>query len=218
VRPYRRRRFLIDKFQYRILFLHLVYFLALILIFSAAVFLPLIMQLESGALSFAERHAVAAQFLSLHARLWPAVVILFVLLSAHSVFVSHRIAGPLFRFRKVLRAVASGDLSVRLTLRKKDYLVKEAELVEEMIVALRNKIGSLQEHCSELDALVEEVKVAVENGSLEEARSKIESLRADTTQLLAAVDEFRTDEPQRTSSVAQDTAAPVGQRRAPNEA
>ena len=218
MRPYRRTRFLIDKFQYRILFLHLLYFLALILIFTSAVFLPLIMQLESGTLSVAERHAVADQFLSLHARLWPAVLILFVLLSAHSVFVSHRIAGPLFRFRKVLKAVASGDLSVRLTLRKKDYLVKEAELVEEMIVTLRNKIGSLQEHCSELDALVEEVKVAVENGSAEEARSKIARLRADTAQLLAAVDEFRTDEPKRQNPVAQDAAASVRQGRVPNEA
>ena len=112
MRIFRRTRFLIDEFQYRILFLHVLYFVALILVFTSAIFGPLIMDLQSGALSFAERHAVANQFLSLHSRIWPAVLILFVLLSAHSVFVSHRIAGPLYRFRKVMKTVASGDLSI----------------------------------------------------------------------------------------------------------
>ena len=153
VKPFRRTRFLIDQFQTRILLLHLVYFLALIFVFLSSVFLPLIFRLGSGALPFTERHAVADQFLSLHAHLWPAVLILFLLLSAHSVLVSHRIAGPLVRFRKVLSVVASGDLSARLALRKNDYLVKEAALVEEMITAFREKIRRAKERCSDLDAL-----------------------------------------------------------------
>ena len=139
MRILRRTQFLIDEFQYRILFLHVLYFVALILVFTSAIFVPLIMDLQNGVLSFAERHVVANQFLSLHSRIWPAVLILFVLLSAHSVFVSHRIAGPLYRFRKVMKTVASGDLSVRFTLRKKDYLEKEADLFADMIAALRDK-------------------------------------------------------------------------------
>ncbi len=100
--------------------------------------------------------------MSLHSRIWPAILILFVLLSAHSVFVSHRIAGPLYRFRKVMKSVASGDLSIRFTLRKKDYLAKEASLVAEMIAALRAKVGALKDHCSEVDALVAEVSMAAD--------------------------------------------------------
>ena len=166
------------------------------MIFVSSVFLPLILRLDSGVLPFAERHAVADQFLSLHAQLWPAVLILFLLLSAHSVFVSHRVAGPLVRFRKVVRAVAAGDLSVRFTLRKKDYLVKEAVLVEEMIAALRGKIGRVKERCSDLDALAEEIQADADGGSVDEIRPKIERLRTTAARLAAALGEFNTQAPQ----------------------
>ena len=217
MRILRRTRFLIDEFQYRILFLHVLYFVALILVFTAAIFVPLIMELQSGALSFAERHAVANQFLSLHSRIWPAVLILFVLLSAHSVFVSHRIAGPLYRFRKVMKSVASGDLSIRFTLRKKDYLVKEANLFAEMIAALRHKVGNLQGHCSELEALVEELRMAADNNSADEIQSRLERLRAEMAKLKAAADEFTTEHTS-PHAATQETEAPIGSARVPNEA
>jgi len=207
---------LIDEFQYRILFLHVLYFVALILVFTSAIFVPLIMDLQNGVLSFAERHMVANQFLSLHSRIWPAVLILFVLLSAHSVFVSHRIAGPLYRFRKVMKTVASGDLSIRFTLRKKDYLEKEADLFADMIAALRDKVGSLKDHCSELEALVEEVRMAADGGSPDEIQSRLERLQAGMAKLQAAADEFKTD-----PSSPQDMAhmeAPIGSARISNEA
>jgi methyl-accepting chemotaxis protein len=190
---YKRTRLLIDKIQYRLLWLQLVYFLALILIFTSTIFLPLIFRLESGAISLAERQEVASEFLSLHTRLWPAVVMLFVLLSIHSVFVSHRIAGPLFRFRKVLGAVAKGDLSVRLTLRKNDYLVKEGESVDAMILALRDRVLEVKTGCSELDARLAEAEATVAHGSAAQIRQKMEALRAQTDRLRATVDEFQTD-------------------------
>jgi methyl-accepting chemotaxis protein len=149
--------------------------------------------LESGAISLAERQEVASEFLSLHTRLWPAVVMLFVLLSIHSVFVSHRIAGPLFRFRKVLGAVAKGDLSVRLTLRKNDYLVKEGESVDAMILALRDRVLEVKTGCSELGARLAEAEATVAHGSAAQIRQKMEALRAQTDRLRATVDEFQTD-------------------------
>lgn len=189
MRPFRRTRFLIDRFQTRILFLHLIYFVALLLIFLSSVFLPLIFRLNSSSLPFTERHAVADQFLSLHAHLWPAVLILFLLLSVHSVFVSHRIAGPLLRFRKVLSAVASGDLSVGFKLRRKDYLAKEAALIEEMITALREKMSRVKERSSDLDALVEEIQSDPEN------RANLGRLRTAIARLTASLDEFHTADP-----------------------
>ncbi len=62
MRILRRTRFLINEFQYRILFLQVLYFFALILVFTGAIFVPLIMDLQSGSLSFAEKHAVANQY------------------------------------------------------------------------------------------------------------------------------------------------------------
>jgi methyl-accepting chemotaxis protein len=195
---------LIDRFQTRILLLHLTYFLALILIFLSSVFLPLIFRLGSN-LPFDEQHAVAEQFLSLHAHLWPAVLILFLLLGAHSVFISHRIAGPLVRFRKVLAAVTAGDLSVRLTLRRKDYLAKEAVQIEEMIISLRERIEEAKERCSDLGVLVDEIQ-AEAGASSDTIRPRLKRLRSAAARLEASLDQFTTDAPQDTEPTALDEA------------
>jgi methyl-accepting chemotaxis protein len=209
MKRFRRTRFLIDRFQTRILLLHLTYFLALILIFLSSVFLPLIFRLRSSSLPFDERQAVAEQFLSLHAHLWPAVLILFLLLSIHSVFISHRIAGPLVRFRKVLAAVTGGDLSVRLTLRRKDYLVKEAAQIEEMITALRERIGEVKERSLDLRVLVDEIHAQAESASADNIRPKLERLHRATERLQASLDQFNTEAPPDHAPVALEDASPL---------
>ena len=145
------------------------------------------------------------------------LLILFVLLSAHSVFVSHRIAGPLYRFRTVMKSVASGDLSIRFTLRKKDYLVREADLFAEMIAALREKVGSVKDHCSELEALVEELRIAADGDSTDEIQPRLQRLRAEMAKLKAAADELTTDHASPHDET-QETEAPIGSARVPNEA
>ncbi|MGH7273198.1 MAG: hypothetical protein ACREIQ_01900, partial [Nitrospiria bacterium] len=127
-RPYKRRRILIDDGQYRLLVFNLIYFFSILLIIAASLFIPPMIQLESASLSLIQKQAVANHLLSLHTRLWPALLVLFVLLAIHSVFVSHRIWGALYRFRSVFKAVAEGNLSVRATIRKNDYLRKEGDL------------------------------------------------------------------------------------------
>jgi len=71
-------------------------------------------------------------------------------------FLSHRIAGPIFRINKYIDALISGDYSQGLHLRKKDELKDVAE-----------KLGKLRE------ALSEKRKQA--KGSLDDLKSKIES-------------------------------------------
>ncbi|MGH7274407.1 MAG: hypothetical protein ACREIQ_08125, partial [Nitrospiria bacterium] len=83
----KRRRILIESIQYRLLVINLTYFVTILLIFAGALFLPLILQLQSGSLSVLEQGEVAGQFLALHARVWPAMSVVFVLLALHSVLV-----------------------------------------------------------------------------------------------------------------------------------
>jgi len=46
-----------------------------------------------------EQHAqIAAQFLELNERIWPWLIITFLVLLLHSMYFMHRIAGPLYRF------------------------------------------------------------------------------------------------------------------------
>ncbi|MFQ5960398.1 MAG: hypothetical protein ACE5MG_03305 [Candidatus Methylomirabilales bacterium] len=189
-RPYKRTRILVDRFQYQLLVINLLYFLTILLIFATVLFLPLVLQLYSGTLSPAEQAEAASQFLSLHTRVWPAVFLVFVLLAIHSVFVSHRIAGPLYRFRKIFRAVADGDLSSHRPLRKHDYLGKELDFINEMITSLRTRIKGIEDSYKEARALVIALERAIEQESREDMHQTIEELRHQMERLQGSLDQF----------------------------
>lgn len=191
-RPYKRRRILIESYQYRLLFINLLYFCIILLIFAAALFLPLILKLRSGGASVIEQGELAGQFLALHARVWPAMLVVFVLLALHSTFVSHRIAGPLYRFRKVFGAVAGGDLSVRAQLRKGDYLGKESDSLNEMIASLRAKIESIQSHHVETQTVLTALKQSIERGSIEDVQRQLEDLHVRMKELEVSIRQFQT--------------------------
>ncbi len=190
-RPYKRRQILVDRFQYQLLLINLLYFFAILLIFSAALFVPLIIQLESSTLSQPEQEVVATQFLSLHARVWPALLIAFLLLAIHSIFVSHRIAGPLMRFRNTFKAVAAGDLSIRVTIRKHDYLGSEADILNEMIAGLRTRIKDIEKHYEEVCGMVMVLERTIESGSVEDMNQNIDALRVQLGRLGASMEQFR---------------------------
>ena len=163
-RPYRRRRILIDAFQYRLLLANLVYSGTIVLVFA---------------------------LVEPYARLWPALFIVLVLLAFHSVLLTHRIAGPLYRFRSVLRAVAEGDLSVLVRIRPTDYLTREADLLNEMIAALRQKISSVGEQSVALRAAFSELKRALEDGSQEGIDELLEEVDTGMAYLEARLGQFR---------------------------
>lgn len=192
MRSYKRRKILVENFQYRLLTANLIYFFTIFLIFAGALFLPPIIQLKSAALSWDDKQVAASQFLSLHTRLWPAIFVVFALLALHSIVVSHRIAGPLYRFRRVLKALADGDLSVRATIRKNDYLVKEAEAVNDVIAGLATKINGMQEQCNEIRGTLTTLRSAIASGSVENLKQNIADLARRMGRLQADLDQFRT--------------------------
>ena len=189
-RPYKRRQILVDRFQYRLVLINLLYFLTILLIFSAALFLPLIIQIESST-PLSEQEAVATQFLALHARVWPALLLAFLLLAIHSIIVSHRIAGPLIRFRNTFKAVATGDLSVRVTIRKHDYLGHEADILNEMIAGLRTKIKDIEKPYEEACRVMMARERAMESGSIEDMNQNTDALRVQMGRLGASMEQFR---------------------------
>ena len=190
--PFFRRRVFISDLQYRLLVVNLFYFCAIVLIFAAVVFLPLMVQLRSGSMaSPAEAEQVATEFLFLHARLWPALLLVLVLLALHSVIVSHRLAGPLYRFRRVLETVAEGDLSVRAKIRRNDYLTKEVAVINEMIGALAKRIACIEEQSTAMRAAVNDLMRARECGSEEMLDKTIENLGVLVDQLKTRVGQFR---------------------------
>ena len=67
-------------------------------------------------------------------------------------FLSHKLAGPLFRFEKEIKEIATGDLSKQISLRKNDQIKEMAESLNLMTTSLRRKLLVIQKEIAELSS------------------------------------------------------------------
>jgi methyl-accepting chemotaxis protein len=177
----RRRQFLVDRFQYRLLGFNLLYFVGIVVVLLVSILAPIIYVLNSSSSTPQEMEHASAVFLELHARLLPALTLALLVASVHSILVSHRIAGPLYRFRKVFGVVAQGDLTARAGVRKKDYLGRDAESINGMIVALDNRVSEIARSAEEVRTAMDECMARTDDPEeLLDLEEKIASLEEAT--------------------------------------
>jgi hypothetical protein len=88
-----------------------------------------------------------------------ALALLVVLIGAAGIVVTHRVAGPIYKMRANLRAVADGRLRVPTPLRKGDELVEFFETYRTMVISLRERqeaeIGKLVKAITTLEPKAE---------------------------------------------------------------
>lgn len=192
--PFRRRQFLVVSFQNRMLLFTFLYFVATVIIFAAVLFFPLMSQLNTESLSQAERGIVAGEFLSLHYRFWPAIPLVFIMIAAHSILISHRVAGPLYRFRRVFKAVMGGDLSAGVRLRKNDYLQSDAELLSEMVNSLRSRVQGLGHLSDRLQGVLTDLSIAAEDSAGGAIRARIRDVEITLGELRSELQTFTLDQ------------------------
>jgi len=187
----RRRYFLVDAFQYRLLAISLGHIVLFGLFVAVALFLPSIMALLDASQSIPEKGRAADVFLRMDARFWPSALLMFVLIGVHSVLVSHRIAGPLVGFRRVWKAVGEGDLSLRARIRRQDYLAREAESINTMIAGLGGQVAEVQEQFRKIRAAWDELRTGLKTASTEEAARGVETLGLQIDALGARLARFK---------------------------
>ena len=155
----RRKTYIVDKrLQYRLLGYNAIYFFVTVAALSLALFTPLVFEISDPSLSPREQAEVAGKILYLHAYLWPALFLVLVILGFHSVLVSNKIAGPLYRFRATFQKIIEGDLSGTVRIRKGDLLINEQTKIDEMISMLQSKIGLIQEEQEAVAALLAQLR------------------------------------------------------------
>ena len=142
----RRRTYIVNKsLQYRFMAMLLIYGFAIVVFLAIFLFVPDIMKLMDENLSLEARGLAADKILTLHARVWPAVIVLICVLVLHSFRAFHRLAGPLYRFRWVFKQVRNGELAFPVNIRKKDYLHEEEAALNEMLEMLAGKLQDIQQ-------------------------------------------------------------------------
>lgn len=65
--------------------------------------------------------------------IWPEILALILLSAVVSVYVTHRLAGPLHRLQQCVRELAEGNLRLRVRFRKGDHLEDVANMTNEVI-------------------------------------------------------------------------------------
>ncbi len=130
--PFRRRRFFIHPIQKRYAFLTAILLIAYTFLIVLTLFIPPAITLISGS-PIEEKAQAAMQYIILGERLWPAIAISISVLAVISVYVTHKLAGPIYRFEKTAKDVIGGDLSVRIRLRKGDDLKELANLLNHLL-------------------------------------------------------------------------------------
>lgn len=131
----RRRKYIVDKsFQYSYLFQHATVGIVALIASVLMLFFLVYFQIAQGRVSHEPWSKTVAWDLAL------LFLLLLVLAVYRGVLHSHRIAGPVYRFRKVCERMAQGDLSGEVHLRRHDRMKDLAMVFNEMIRGLKERL------------------------------------------------------------------------------
>ena len=182
----RKNYFIEKKFQTKYVLLTVFMLLSYSFLFIVIIFAPYILTLHFN-YPFAEKADAAKTLLLLHGKIWPWIGGAILFFGAVSIFVSHKVAGPLFRIKKCLDNVTQGDLDVVIKLRKWDDLKDLAEHINMLIaeirtfvITLRNDYALLSEYITDLEHEIEAKVLTEESGreiirKVQESRKNIET-------------------------------------------
>jgi methyl-accepting chemotaxis protein len=175
--------------QYKFLAIVIIYGTIIAISMAAALFLPDIIAMNDEDLSQELRTAAAQRTIAFHTRVWPALITIVCIFALHTFRVLLRIFGPLYRFRVTFSEISKGNIALRVKLRKKDYLMEEAEKINEMLDVFKEKWGNVQSYSQEALESLSALEETAQKGSegmedhqklLEEHRTILEEIMSQT--------------------------------------
>jgi methyl-accepting chemotaxis protein len=187
-----KRRILVNDFQYRLLAGNFLYLASVVIAFVVVLFAPVVAILADDSVTLAQREVAAHQLLVMHERVWFAIPVLIALCVLHAALVSHRIAGPLYRFKQIFSDLANGDLSVKVNIRRHDYLGPEAEVMADMVSSLRERAEAIRDAYEHAGATVPQLMDAVGRGANQDTAVLAGKLATQMDVLGQQVRQFRT--------------------------
>jgi hypothetical protein len=142
---FRRRRIVVDqRFQWS-LGLHGVMLGLLVLVaMSIGIFAPLLSNLGAQAPNEPADFDSSVVMLYMHENFWYVAVACLVLVTACALRLSHRIAGPMVRFKRNLRFVAEGLLPPALRTRRHDYMKEEVACLNAAVAGVRARVEAIR--------------------------------------------------------------------------
>jgi nitrogen fixation/metabolism regulation signal transduction histidine kinase len=187
---YKRRKLIVSGLQYRLAALNFLYLLVVVLTVVIAVSIPFIGRLDDPSRAFTERADAARGLMVVYAAAWIAVPVAVLLCLLHSIVVSHRIAGPLYRFKQSFRELAAGNLGLVVRIRQADYLTDETEVINRMIEELAEKVQAIHKSWARASTTLPDLALAVERNDAREAAIACGKLGAELDDLGSKIRAF----------------------------
>lgn len=192
VKDYTRRIYLIEK---RFQFAFILKFCALVaagglLTIAILYFLAL----QSATVSFVNSRVVVkttADFILPVLIQTVVITMIFVSIAviAVTLFVSHKIAGPLYRLRKTMKEIEAGDFSGDFRIRHLDQLQELANSFNGMVTKMRQEVASLKGSVSQLKEKLDEIG---EGEVAEQRRQALRELKQKAEELQRTINYFKT--------------------------
>ena len=193
MRFFRRRKFVVNRdLQIALLRNSFLYVLLFVAVIGVVFIIPLVEGLVDTESGSARTVQVGNQIRYLSTFFWPAVSFAMILIFLHSIRTSHKIAGPLYRFRLVLQALKEGEISPPISIRKGDYLHPEAELINQVLESLRQNLEGLRQAQIQLHEVLSEYRRG-ELGQVvsTEEEERLRDLAEKTTLLADRLSQFK---------------------------
>lgn len=90
------------------------------------------------------------------------------------VFLSHKLAGPLYRFENALNNIKKGDLTQKFKLREKDQFAELQNSINELASAMDMNVGAMKSGIGKIAKLVSEAQTVYDsNPSAKEEMSRL---------------------------------------------
>jgi len=184
----RRTYYIEKKFQTKYILLTIFLLMTYTFAFIFIIFSPYILTLYFDFYSLSEKAEAARTLLILHAKVWPGIAGIILLFGALSIFITHKIAGPLYRLKKTISEIINGNLDIKVNLRKGDDLKDLAEHVNMLAEELRTFVNTvkvdynlLSEYILELEHEIDAKMITEESGrkiikKVQDSRKNIEAV------------------------------------------
>jgi len=117
------------------------------------------------------------------------IIIVSIATIAMTLFVSHKIAGPLYRLKKVMETLAEGDFSSDFRIRRFDQLQDLANAFNAMILKIRTELKALKDN---LYALKEKLNNISKDEVSEQKRSYLNESKIISQELDRIIQRFKT--------------------------
>ncbi len=176
-RFFKRRKFVVyRKLQLKFIIISFSYVIFFCVVMGVYLFFPLMAELDKSDIGSARALVAASRILYLHEKFWYALLLSLFAIGCHSIFISHKIVGPLQRFNSIFKSIKEGIVPSPIQVRKGDYLYSEMENINQMLERLREKLTELQEAQAHLNRSIIECKDTVSHSSTSELIKKMEDL------------------------------------------